>query len=146
MNIKKALIPALSVAALVLSGCATKCDYATFHKKAQEAAQKEVKITKGTIKYSYVSNNSTTESEYHITWNAGSKYWTVDDADVITAALITGYLATTANDVPEKEEYTYFAGMGKFKVVSEDFVNEYQKNGFITLYKTDTTTFKVSYK
>ena len=145
MNMKKVLIPALSVAALVLGGCAMKCDYAKFHEKAVAAAQKEVKLTKGTIKYTSKSSTKETSAEYHITWNAGNKYWSLDEGSILDSLFITATINARADSVGESEDYTYYAG-ATFKVETKDATYKYQGNGFITSYVAEGTKMTVSYK
>ncbi len=145
MTMKKFLLPMVSVAALLLSGCATKVSYEKFHEKAEAASKLEVKVTKGSIKYAYKSGSKESNANYTMVWNAGNKYWTVQDASLLDLDIAT-IVNTFAVNVGEDEEDTYYAGGGQFKVVEEDGDTwKFQKNGFLTSYKTETTTITVKY-
>ncbi len=149
--LNKVLIGVASVA--MLTACASKTDYATFHKKAQEAAEKakEVSFSAVTVSGSYVDDDGKKQNWDKITvqFDKGTfKAGNISHLDEVAVALmLTGSVAQL---IAEADNTTYYAG-STFKVVYEKDSDKstalYNQYGLLTSAKSsDGSDLKVSYK
>ena len=145
MKLNKVL-PFLAVAMFALTSCASKCDYATFHQKALDA--KKHNFTKASVKVDSkealtgLSLAGTVKYIYNGGWELDAN----DSNGLAVQAVASGYIVQTAATVGEDDGYEYYAG-GSFKVVVKDTkaTTEFNGNGLLTSYKSDSTKISISY-
>ena len=149
--LNKVLIGVASLA--MLTACASKTDYSSFHSKAVEAAEKakEVSFSKVVVSGSYVDEDNKKQEYNDVTvlFEKGTFKPTVaTHLEEVAVALVLNF--STANLVPEAENTTYYAG-SSFKVVYEKDGDKetslYSQYGLLTSVKSsDGDNLKVSYK
>ena len=150
--LNKVLIGVASVA--MLTACASKSDYATFHSKAVEAGEKakEVSFSKVVLSGSYVDEDGKKQSYDNVTikfekgsYAAGG----LTDTTLAQAGAVIYLTAMQAQLVGESEYNTYYAG-SSFKVVYEKDGNKettlWNQYGLLTSVKSGSDSLKVSYK
>ena len=150
--LNKVLIGVASVA--MLTACASKTDYATFHSKAVEAGEKakEVSFSKVVLSGSYVDKDGNKQSYDNVTikfekgaYAAGG----LTDTTLAQAGAVVYLSAMQAQLVGESENNTYYAG-SSFKVVYEKDGDKtttlWNQYGLMTSVKSGSDQLKVSYK
>ena len=150
--LNKVLIGVASVA--MLTACASKTDYASFHSKAVEAAEKakEVSFSKVVLSGSYVDEDGKKQSydNVQIKFEKGSfAAGGLTDTTLAQAAAVLYLTAMQAQLVGESENNTYYAG-SSFKVVYEKDGDKsttlWNQYGLMTSVKSGSDQLKVSYK
>lgn len=150
--LNKVLIGVASVA--MLTACASKTDYASFHSKAVEAGEKakEVSFSKVVLSGSYVDEDGKKQSYDNVTikfekgsYAAGG----LTDTTLAQAGAVVYLTAMQAQLVGESENNTYYAG-SSFKVVYEKDGDKtttlWNQYGLMTSVKSGSDQLKVSYK
>ena len=154
MNLRKVFVPALSMCALLLGGCAQSVDYATFHEKAVEAAKVAHEYTSATVGYSAEGKQTSCELKYDTLVQIGglsAKSWQYVSGDDATAAAAILQIAFTADTVSEQDDYEYYTTFTKgFRVVcntegSEAFY-EYESHGLPVVITNGGSTYVIAYK
>ena len=149
---RKVLVPMVSCAALLLSGCAVKCDYAKFHEKAVAACEKEMPFATCEVKYSYESDGNKGNGTAKLKFGADVagvltvKMWVVDGDSNGYAATAAQIANTKADSVPEYDDATYYTVGNGLKAEREELVVSFNQYGLITSYKTPTQTYTLNYK
>ena len=150
--LNKVLIGVASVA--MLTACASKTDYASFHSKAQEAAEKakEVSFSKVVLSGSYVDDDGKKQEYNDVTVNFSKGSYGAGGLTNTTleqAAAVAYLSLMQAQLVGESEYNTYYAG-SSFKVVYEKDGNKettlWNQYGLLTSVKSGSDSLKVSYK
>ena len=149
--LNKVLIGVASVA--MLTACASKTDYATFHSKAGEAVEKskEVSFSKVVYSGSYIDDDGKKQSYDNITVKFEKGVYSPTNVSHLDEIAVAGVLlAARANLVGEGENTTYYAG-STFKTVYEKDGDKVQKlwnqYGLLTAVKySNGDQLKVSYK
>ncbi len=149
--LNKMLIGVASVA--MLTACASKTDYDSFHKKAVEAAEKakEVSYSAVTVSGSYVDNDGKKQDWDKITVSFDKGIFKPTNLTHVDEITIAGILnLATAQLVGNTDNTTFYAG-SSFKVVYEKDDTKstklYNQYGLLTSSKSsDGDNLKVSYK
>ena len=149
--LNKVLIGVASLA--MLTACASKTDYASFHSKAVEAAEKakEMSYSQVVVSGSYVDEDNKKQEYNNVTvsFDKGTfKAGNLTHLDEVAVALVLNL--STANLVGEEENTTYYAG-SSFKTVYEKDGNKetttWNQYGLLaTVKSSDGDNLKVSYK
>ena len=153
----RTVLPMLAVATFALAACASKVDYAKFHEQAVEAAKqaKEQTFEKVVFDGWYKDDDGKKEEigKVEIKFNKGvfvNKTSLLSDAELAATEMGVAFLlnALTAENIPEDEKTTYYAG-GSFKVVAEDedgkYTAEFNKYGLLTSMSGDDGKYTVKY-
>ena len=140
----------------MLTACASKTDYATFHSKAGEAYEKAKEVSFSKVVVSGWEKNDKGEKEEYdnvtVKFEKGT-YSTIGgllDSTAKEIALAAMLNFTFASVMPEDEDATYYAG-SSFKVEGKDSdgnkaVETWNQYGLLTSMKSADGQLKVSYK
>ena len=152
--LNKVLIGVASLA--MLTACASKTDYASFHEKAVAAFKEAKEVSFSEVVLKGTSKDEDGEHKYDgltIKFEKGSfKATNISHLDEVAAALMLSFL--TADLIPEESDVTYYAG-STFKVVSQDEDSKgtmtWNKYALPTAVKTsdkdgNQSNYTVSYK
>ena len=149
--LNKVLIGVASVA--MLTACASKSDYATFHSKAVEAGEKakEVSFSKVVLSGSYVDEDGKKQSYDKVQVMFKEGLFQTESLAKTTIEQGLALILLNANQaqlVGESENNTYYSG-SSFKVVYEKDGNkqttQWNKYGLLTSVKDADSNLKVSY-
>ena len=155
MNVRKIIVPVLSMTALVLGGCAQAVDYATFHEKAVEAAEVEHEYTAATVSYEADGKNTTCELKYDVVLQVGSaqsKAWTYESGDQETAVMAITFINTIqARYIDEDEHFEYYTTFGNgFRVIGteegNEFLYEFESHGLLVLASGNDKVGVIAYR
>ena len=150
--LNKVLIGVASLA--MLTACASKCDYDSFHSKAAAAVEKkgEASWTSAVVSGSYVDDNGKKQSYDNISLSMSKGVFSASNAthlDEVGAALALNTFLR-ADYAGNNENTTYFAG-SSFKTVYEKdgdkTTTNWNKYGLlVSIQYSSGDQFKVSYK
>lgn len=138
----RTVLPMLAVATFALAACAPKVDYAKFHEKAVEAAKNDPGYKKVTIKGSLKASGGgmSMDLKFDHVYEKDGDSWKLSKGEegLLVEAAALSLVSLRAEDVPESEDYEYYAG-GSFKVVMKDGDDKatvtFDKYGYVTSEK-----------
>ena len=149
----RTVLPMLAVATFALAACAPKVDYAKFHEKAVEAAKNDPAYKKVTIKGSLKASGGgmSMDLKFDHVYEKDGNSWklTKGEEGLIIEAAALSFVSLRAEDVPESDEYEYYAG-STFKVVVKDGEDKaemtFDKFGYVTSEKGKADSGEVDIK